>query len=184
MRFFAVIGLAALLSSLISYCQSWRDWVRPAPPDVQEGQREVVPMAEATPRLSPHMRQMVAAQGGSEVPVLVPYEQTQDKRQAEAHQFRLKITDQGYTARLVIETLDVVIYGTRVVYAQDGRQDHTAVDYIRPYQGFSEENGGSISFGRFGADYHIEFYCLNGRGLHEAGCIDGQGAREFIENLP
>lgn len=39
--------------------------------------------------------------------------------------------------------------------------------------------GGSLSFGRYGVDYHIEFYCHKEAG----GCIDKAAADAFLADM-
>lgn len=54
--------------------------------------------------------------------------------------------------------------------------------YTQRFEELGEGKGGSISMGRFGVDYHIEFFCHNSSET-AANCIDEAGARAFLQEM-
>jgi len=176
------MALLALLATTGFGGQDAQAMVRGDPDALRESERAIDDEALAQTHLSPYVRGLIAEQGGSSVPVLLPFEPTQDAEQAAKHEFRLKITGDGYSARLRIDRTDIVIYGTRVVYIR-GSEEVAPSDDIKPYEDFDDGRGGSISFHRYGADYHVEFYCIDMTAPGTPTCIDGARARDFVENL-
>lgn len=55
--------------------------------------------------------------------------------------------------------------------------------YTKRFEEAAEGQGGTLSFGRFGADYQVEFYCREDFILKDVNCIDETGARTFVQTL-
>lgn len=148
------------------------------------------------------LARMIEAKGGSDFPVLIPHALARDEAMVKRHNVRLRLTDDGYTSVLTMPDYDVVIYGTRSAYrkqatlqaeaeaALNSRTDETGpaggplrtpvrADYTMSFEDGDDGRGGSISFGRYGVDYHIEFFC---HGTAEA-CIDEKAARTFLKEV-
>lgn len=147
-------------------------------------------------QVSGYVRDEVTAQGGSAIPVLVPWEMTRDAATAHAHRFRLKVAPDGYTALLGDAVLDYVINGTSRGYSrsdseadeepgEDPRtnQGHEGGDYMMPYEDFDDGRGGSLSFGFHGGDYQVELYCLAEAPDPEANCLVAEDVEAFVLGL-
>lgn len=137
------------------------------------------------------LARMIEAKGGSDFPVLVPHAFARDEAMVKRNNVRLRLTDDGYTSVLALPDYDVVIYGTRSVYRKPGvvrseaeRADVQGVmpvrtDYTMSFEDGDDGRGGSLSFGRYGVDYHIEFFC---HGAAEA-CINEKAAGVFLAEM-
>jgi hypothetical protein len=53
-------------------------------------------------------------------------------------------------------------------------------DYGQSFEETDDGRGGSISIGRFGVDYHIEFYCHSVEAIGGENCIDEARALAFV----
>lgn len=187
-----------------------------------------VNLDEGLPARPAQLERMVSEAGGSDFPILMPLSAVRDKAAADQHKVRMKLTDNGYSAVVVMEDMDVVIYGTRTVFRRKGEveaelkevkaeidqirksaNDTTAATgqvtrklppmdpktgaplarirppYMQPFEEIGEGRGGSLSFGRYGVDYHIEFYCHPVGPDPEAGanCVDETRARAMVAEM-
>lgn len=162
-------------------------------------------------QISGYVRDEVMAQGGSAIPVLIPWEMTRDAATARAHRFALKIAPDGYTALLGDDTLDYVINGTDHGYSRSDSDakssadsnlvsrpglrpglrpdpghenpDREDGDYMMPYEDFDDGRGGSLAFGFRGADYQVELYCLAEAPDPEANCLEAAMVERFVRGL-
>lgn len=164
--------------------------------------RRSVDRSKPMPPRPPGLEKMIEARGGSDFPILIPQYLTKSEAVAKNYNVRLKLSDDGYTSVLTLPDYDVVIYGTRSAFrkpsalqaeeeaslsrqADDtGRMDepiHTPVrtDYDMTFEDTDDGRGGSLSFGRYGVDYHIEFYCRDAA----EGCIDEAAASAFLTRI-
>ena len=58
------------------------------------------------------------------------------------------------------------------------------LDYLRDFEGFEEDRGGSVSFGFADCDYQVEFYCNILAGVHSGrNCIAPEEAKSFVLEL-
>lgn len=130
-------------------------------------------------QVSDYLRDEVMAQGGTSIAVLVPFEMTRDEATAQAHKFKLKITENGYSAVMGDAALDTVINGA----AGNASPDATQGDYMQPYEDFDDGRGGSLAFGFRGADYQVEMYCLAEAPDPEANCLEGAHFEAFVATL-
>ena len=138
-------------------------------------------------QVSGYVRDEVLAQGGSSIPVLVPWEMTRDAATARTHRFRLKIAPDGYTALLGDGDLDYVINGTAHRYSRSDSDPsdpgHEGGEYMMPYEDFDDGRGGSLAFGFRGADYQVELYCLAEAPDPEANCLEAAMVEGFARSL-
>jgi len=148
-------------------------------------QRRAMTKAEAKPARAPYLASMVERRGGSRVPVIAPYAMTMDEAAADYHQLRMRITRNGYTLLVHEPGLDIVITGSRTYFRRDqgGSADLPHEDYRHDFEAFDDGGGGSISFGRNEADYHVEFYCLGLREPEQENCIDKLRAEDFVTSM-
>lgn len=154
------------------------------------------------PPRPPGLERIIEARGGSDFPVLVPGYFARDEAMTRRYDVRLRLTDDGYTSVLTLPDYDVVIYGTRSAFrkqdvvraetrASASRQSNQTTpvdtpvsapvraDYTMSFEDGEDGRSGSLSFGRYGVDYHIEFFCRGGA----ENCIDGAGASAFLAAL-
>lgn len=143
-------------------------------------------------QISGYVRDEVMAQGGSAIPVLVPWEMTRDAATARKHRFKLKIAPDGYTAILGDAILDYVINGTSQGFSRSDADDEEDAspdpgdgddDYMMPYEDFDDGRGGSLSFGFRGGDYQVELYCLAEAPDPEANCLVAEEVKAFVYSL-
>lgn len=137
-------------------------------------------------QISGYVRDEVMAQGGSAIPVLIPFEMTRNATTARKHRFQLKITLDGYTAILGDAVLDYVINGTTRGYSRsdaDADPGHEDDEYMMPYEDFDDGRGGSLSFGFRGGDYQVELYCLAEAPDPEANCLVAEEVEAFVYSL-
>ena len=137
------------------------------------------------------LARMIEAKGGSDFPVLIPPGLARDEAMVKRNNVRLRLTEDGYTSVLTLPDYDVVIYGTRTAFRKQSvmrSEAETAkaqgamsarADYTMSFEDGDDGRGGSLSFGRYGVDYHIEFFC---HGAAEA-CIDEKAAGAFLEGM-
>ena len=148
------------------------------------------------------LERMIEAKGGSDFPVMIPQKFTQDDAASKRYNVRLRLTDDGYTSVLTLPDYDVVIYGTRSAFRKQdvlraeaeasldqqrkatGQTDQPALtpvrrDYAMNFEEADDGRGGSLSFGRYGVDYHIEFYCHD----ETEGCINAGSAGAFLADM-
>lgn len=130
-------------------------------------------------QISNYLRDEIMAQGGTSIAVLVPFEITRDEAAARAHRFRLKLTEDGYSAVMGDAALDTVINGT----AGDTTPDGLGGDYMQPYEDFDDGRGGSLAFGFRGADYQVEMYCLAEAPDPEANCLEAARLEAFVRTI-
>lgn len=57
------------------------------------------------------------------------------------------------------------------------------LDYLHDFEAFSEERGGSVSFGFAGCDYQVEFYCPASDDPDEEACMTPSEAEIFVLDL-
>lgn len=144
------------------------------------------------PHRAPGLEKMIEARGGSDFPVLVPEYFTKSDARTKNYNVRLKLSEDGYTSVLTLPDYDVVIYGTRSAFrkhsalqaekeARAAGQSETRArpDYDMTFEDTDDRRGGSLSFGRYGVDYHIEFYCRD----DAEGCIDEVAAGAFLTDM-
>jgi len=114
------------------------------------------------------------------VPVLAPSGMTSNQAAGFARSYRT--TPDGYFARMSGDDYDVVINGTHA-YAVAPPDAGARTRDTSTYQFSESETGLGVTFGRFGADYAVDFEC-RGSG-DEAGmdCITQQAATRFVERL-
>jgi hypothetical protein len=148
--------------------------------------RHPLTLAEAEPAKALYLARMVDRRGGSRVPVIAPYDMTKDKTSADYHGLRMRITRNGYTLVVREPGLDIVITGSRTYFTRV--VDGTVVssphgDYNLAFEEFDDGRGGSISFGRYGADYQIEFYCQGLKGPGQENCITKDKAEAFVATM-
>lgn len=157
------------------------------------------------PRRPAGLERTVEAKGGSDFPIIMPERLVRDEATAKHHNLRLRVSDDGYTSVLTLADYDVVIYGTsrafrkqevlvaeqKAMQAEAGpmaaMKKDAVTQYLAPVRGdykagfedADDGRGGSLSFGRYGVDYHIEFYCHDGT----EGCIDEASAGAFLADM-
>lgn len=132
---------------------------------------------------------MIEEKGGSDFPILIPPALAYDEAMVKRSNVRLRLTDDGYTSVLTLPDYDVVIYGTRTAFRKPGviKREQASetgaalarADYTMSFEDGDDGRGGSLSFGRYGVDYHIEFFC---HGATEA-CVDAKAASAFLEDM-
>jgi len=114
------------------------------------------------------------------VPVLAPASMSRDQAGAFLSSFRP--TSDGFFARLGLEDFDVVMNGTRLYAVAPEGAGAPRRDAAGPQ--FSQtENGMSVSFNRFGADYSIDFVCRGSGGEEGSDCVTEAKAAEFVQRL-
>ncbi len=158
----------------------------------------IIDRSKPMPHRPPGLERMIEAGGGSDFPVLIPPGYVEDDRKIKQHNLKLHLTDDGYTSVMTLGGMDVVIYGTRKAFRKpsvlqaekDARAaepvDRTANgaapvrgDYTMSFEDVDDRRGGSLSFGRYGVDYHIEFYCHGDK----EGCVDEAAAGAFLTDI-
>lgn len=122
-------------------------------------------------QISDYLRSKILSQGGSSIAVLVPFEMTRDEATAQAHRFRLKVTEEGYSAVMRDHSRDIVVGGTA--------GDSAGSDYIGRFESFDPGRGGSVPFGFRGADYLVDMYCLP----QKENCVDAVQLEAFVMSL-
>ena len=56
-------------------------------------------------------------------------------------------------------------------------------DYMFEFESFDDGRGGSVSFGLYGGDYQVEFYCQSLKGPEQENCISKEKAENFVREL-
>ncbi|TNE59887.1 MAG: hypothetical protein EP340_01350 [Alphaproteobacteria bacterium] len=139
--------------------------------------------ANGNPILSDIVQQEIRTQGGTKVPVLIPYIWTRDANAIEASGFRIKIEGENYTAIFrpenTTEPIDIVIDGTLEVVKSRGRPARRAASAL-PYSSLGELRGGSITFRRNGASYLVQFICRGDKPMDAPSCVEEENARAFV----
>ncbi len=178
--------------------------VSKSPPARIKSQR-TIDRTRTMPRRPASLERMIEAKGGSDFPVIMPARLVRDEATAKRHNLRLRVSDDGYTSALTLPDYDVVIYGTskafrkpNVVLAEQkalkAKASSTAAigknsatyfappirrDYVMGFEEADDGRGGSLSFGRYGVDYHIEFYCHD----ETESCINAGSAGAFLADM-
>ena len=174
-------------------------------PPVRIRAQRAIDRSRPLPRRPAGLEGMIEARGGSDFPVLIPPRFMQDAAASKRYDVRLHLTDDGYTSVLTLPDYDVVIYGTRSAFRKPEilRAEAEAMqasagtdlkkgpatgqttlppvrrDYVMRFEDSDDGRGGSLSFGRYGVDYHIEFHC---RGDAE-NCINAASAGVFLADM-
>lgn len=168
--------------------------------------RRTIDRSRTMPRRPAGLERTIEARGGSDFPIMMPEQLVRDEATAKRHNLRLRMTDDGYTSVLTLAKYDVVIYGTSRAFRKQealraeqkaAQTDANAAsdpsdeirkspatrhlppirrDYAMAFEEADDGRGGSLSFGRYGVDYHIEFYCHD----DAEGCIDTAEADAFL----
>jgi hypothetical protein len=133
------------------------------------------------------VQQQVDAQGGSRVPILVPYIWTFSSRAAKTNRFKIKAETANYTAIFrppsipgaMPGAIDVVIDGS-IDFIQSEKRALRRTTEPYPFDSLGEVRGGSISFRKFGASYLVQFYCRDELELEAPSCITADVARKFV----
>ena len=129
------------------------------------------------------VQRQVDAQGGSRVPILVPYIWTYSSSVARANQFKIKAKPTHYTAIFRPPSMPgpvaVVIDGS-IDFIQSEKRVSTRATEPYPFDTLGEARGGSITFSKFGASYLVQFHCRDGLELEAPSCITADVARNFV----
>ncbi len=182
---------ALCLVSVAAQAQTATDPANPPNPNADRrvapnwnSEKRVIDVQVTAARQSDYVREMIRKEGGSDVPVLLPYSMSKDEATAQSYQMRLKLRRDDYTIVLHQPQMDIVIIGTSN-YFPGQRQIRTdrQEDYMMPYERFTDGEGGAFSFGKFGADYLVEFYCLPLDDKKLNLCMDETGARAFVNEM-
>ncbi|TNE59886.1 MAG: hypothetical protein EP340_01345 [Alphaproteobacteria bacterium] len=133
----------------------------------------------AGPRQSDYVYDLIMEKGGSNVPVLMPYEMTDCAESAAYHRLGLRVAPSSYTGILHQAGLEIVITG------QAASQYAGAIspNYYNGWHAFDDNRGGTVRFGFAGANYEIQFHC---RGLKEPGhgnCMTAEKAEGFVKDM-
>lgn len=178
--------------------------VSKSPPARIKSQR-TIDRTRTMPRRPASLERRIEAKGGSDFPVIMPARLVRDEATAKRHNLRLRVSDDGYTSALTLPDYDVVIYGTSRVFrkpdvvlaeqkALQAKPGSTAAigkdsatyfappvrrDYVMGFEEADDGRGGSLSFGRYGVDYHIEFYCHD----ETESCINAGSAGAFLADM-
>ncbi|TNE39297.1 MAG: hypothetical protein EP347_04965 [Alphaproteobacteria bacterium] len=178
----AIVGVVLFVPVMPAAAQSQLD-PGIAPSTTLSAQQATRFDANGNPLLSDLVQQQVRAQGGTKIPILIPYLWTRDAAAAEASGFKIKIVGNNYTAIFrpanAAEPIDIVIEGTMEVVKARSRPARQAREPL-PFSSLGELRGGSITFRRNEASYLIQFVCRGDKPMEAPSCIEESDARNFV----
>lgn len=128
---------------------------------------------------------LIAAQGGSAFPVLLPQGFGASAETVAAARLRLRLLGDGYYTVFQSVTMEITIIGTRTVWhVGDPFSADIAADYVMPFEDPGPiPAGGAITFGHFGADYSVTFDCVDTGADRTQNCITKDAAETFVADL-
>lgn len=132
---------------------------------------------------------LIAAQGGSAFPVLLPQGFGASAETMAASRLRLRLLGDGYYTVFQSVTMEIIIIGTRTTWHAGTAlpaniQADIAADYVMPFEDPGPiPAGGAITFGHFGADYSVTFDCVDTGADRTQNCITKEAAEKFVANL-
>lgn len=136
---------------------------------------------------------LIAEQGGSAFPILLPLGFAATSETLAATRLRLRLLDDGYYAVFQSVHMEITLVGTATAWhgsedALFGNQADIQADIQENYVKRFEDPGpipagGAITFGHFGADYSVTFDCVNTNPGLKRNCITKEAAEAFVANL-
>ncbi len=130
-------------------------------------------------------RSLIAAQGGSAFPVLLPQGFGASAETMAAARLRLRLLGDGYYTVFQSVTMEITIIGTRTAWhAGAALPADIQTNYVMPFEDPGPiPAGGAITFGHFGADYSVTFDCVDTGADRTQNCITKDAAEKFVADL-
>lgn len=128
---------------------------------------------------------IIAAQGGSLFPILLPHGFGVSDETVSLSRLRLRLLEDGYYTVFQTVTMEITIIGTQTTWHNEASlQVSDQADYVMPFEDpGSIPAGGAITFGHFGADYSVTFDCIDTSPGLAKNCITKEKAERFVASL-
>lgn len=128
---------------------------------------------------------LIAEQGGSAFPILLPLGFAATSEAVAATRLRLRLLDDGYYAVFQSVHMEITLVGTATAWhGGEAALFDIQENYVKRFEDPGPiPAGGAITFGHFGADYSVTFDCVNTNPGLKRNCITKEAAEAFVANL-